>query len=69
MYNSHMNSKLKLSSAILVMLMAGGCAATSLQCGTDSDSSFVNLNTTPNPALRANEMQKLCAFNSEYTQE
>ncbi len=40
-----------------------GCSVTSLQCGTDGDSSFVNLNTTPQTlSQNSRELARLCAF-------
>jgi len=45
-----------------------GCSVTSLQCGVDGDSSFVNLNTTPQVlAQNARTMGELCSF--AYDQE
>jgi hypothetical protein len=60
-WNYSKNSKTSLLAVILLPLM--GCSVTSLQCGTDGDSSFVNLNTTPKVlSQNAREMAKLCAF-------
>ncbi len=40
-----------------------GCAVTSLQCGVDGDSSFVNLNATPGVLSQASRaMTELCSF-------
>ncbi len=40
-----------------------GCSVTSLHCGVDGDSSFVQLNSTPNTlAQNARIMAELCAF-------
>jgi len=40
-----------------------GCSATSLQCGVDGDSSYVNLNTTPKIlSQNARNMASLCGF-------
>jgi len=40
-----------------------GCAVTSLQCGVDGDSSFVNLNTTPQVlSQNTRQMAELCSF-------
>jgi len=51
---------------VLILLLAatvGACSATSLQCGTDGDSSFVNLNTTPKVlSQNARNMADLCSF-------
>jgi len=55
--------KLKL---LLVLLLPAwtGCAATSLQCGVDGDSSYINLNTTPQAvAQTARTLAELCSFN------
>lgn len=47
----------------VILLATMGCSVTSLQCGTDGDSSFVNLNTTPKVlSQNAREMAKLCSF-------
>ncbi len=47
-----------LSSAIMM-----GCSVTSLQCGVDRESSFINLNTTPKVlSQNARSMAELCAF-------
>jgi len=58
------NKKTKNTLLMLVILPATmGCSVTSLQCGTDGDSSFVNLNTSPKVlSQNAREMAKLCAF-------
>ncbi len=40
-----------------------GCSVTSLQCGTDGESSFVNLNTTPKVlSQNSRAMGELCSF-------
>ncbi len=40
-----------------------GCSVTSLQCGTDGESSFVNLNTAPKIlSQNARNMAELCSF-------
>ena len=40
-----------------------GCSVTSLQCGVDGDSSFVNLNTSPQVLSQTSrQMSELCAF-------
>ncbi len=55
--------KIKKIAVSLIPLTIMGCSVTSLQCGTDGDSSFVNLNTTPKVlSQNAREMGKLCAF-------
>lgn len=48
---------------MLLPLALMGCSVTSLQCGTDGDSSFVNLNTTPQVlSQNARNMGELCSF-------
>lgn len=55
--------KLKTSAAILFAASVMGCSVTSLQCGVDGDSSYVNLNTTPKIlSQNARNMATLCAF-------
>ncbi len=40
-----------------------GCSVTSLQCGVDGDSSFVNLNTAPKIlSQNSRSMAELCSF-------
>jgi len=40
-----------------------GCTATSLQCGVDGDSSFVNLNSTPATiSQNSRNLAELCGF-------
>jgi len=40
-----------------------GCSVTSLQCGVDGDSSFVNLNTSPATLSQTSrQMAELCGF-------
>ncbi len=57
------NTKTKSLSTVLLLSTLMGCSVTSLQCGTDGDSSFVNLNTTPQVlSQNAREMSNLCAF-------
>ncbi len=52
----------------LFLLLLAGCSVTSLQCGTDGDSSFINLNTTPKIlSQNARTMAELCSF--AYQQE
>ncbi len=48
------------------LFFLGGCSVTSLQCGVDGDSSFVNLNTAPNVlSQNARNMAELCSFAHE----
>jgi len=45
-----------------------GCAVTNLQCGTDGESSFVNLQSTPQTiSQNTRQMAALCSF--AYDQE
>ncbi len=54
--------------AIFLALAPMGCSVTSLQCGVDGDSSFVNLNTAPKIlSQNARNMAELCSF--AYDQE
>ncbi len=53
----------KLTAVGLVLLALMGCSVTSLQCGVDGDSSFVNLNTAPKIlSQNARNMAELCSF-------
>ncbi len=53
--------KLIIAIPLLVALM--GCSVTSLQCGVDGDSSFVNLNSTPATiSQNSRNMAELCGF-------
>lgn len=55
------NIKLVLLYFLVATLM--GCSVTSLQCGVDGDSSFVNLNTAPKIlSQNARNMAELCSF-------
>jgi len=57
---------LKLSLAALLVGSTMGCAVTSLQCGVDGDSSFVNLVTTPATlSQNTRQMAELCSFGYE----
>ena len=48
---------------VLVAALGTGCSVTSLQCGVDRDSSYINLNTTPTTfPQNARSMAELCAF-------
>jgi len=56
---------------LLVAFLVGsliGCSVTSLQCGVDGDTSYVNLNTAPKIlSQNARNMAELCSF--AYDQE
>ncbi len=55
---------MKLIAAVTLFLLSMGCSVTSLQCGVDGDSSYVNLNTTPAQfSQTARTMAELCSFN------
>jgi len=55
--------KIKLTSLVLFLALLMGCSVTSLRCGTDGDSSFVNLNTNQETlSQNSREMASLCAF-------
>ncbi len=50
------------------LALSMGCSVTSLQCGVDGDSSFVNLNTTPATLSQTSrQMAELCGFAYEET--
>ncbi len=54
-------NKILLLSVFVAATM--GCSVTSLQCGVDGDSSFVNLNSSPKVlSQNARNMGELCAF-------
>jgi hypothetical protein len=58
----------KTLALVLFPALLMGCSVTSLQCGTDGDSSFINLNTTPKLlSQNARTMAELCSF--AYDQE
>ncbi len=60
----------KLTSMAVLLLALIGCSVTSLQCGVDGDSSFVNLNTTPKIlSQNARNMSTLCGFAYEEPDE
>ncbi len=55
-----MRTKLLLVMSSLALM---GCSVTSLQCGVDGDSSYVNLNTTPQVlSQNARNLAQLCSF-------
>ncbi len=55
--------KLKILLLLIFWAATMGCSVTSLQCGVDGDSSFVNLNTTPKVlSQNTRNMALLCAF-------
>ena len=50
-------------SLVLLALMLGGCSATSLRCGVDADSSFVELYNVPqNFSQNIRSYSELCGF-------
>jgi c-di-GMP-binding flagellar brake protein YcgR len=57
---------IKLSSFILVAISLGGCgafSATSLRCGTDGDSSYVEVVSAPQSiSQNTRALSELCAF-------
>ncbi len=64
------NKLLIISLLTLLAAMMGACTATSLQCGTDGDSSFVTLVTTPKIlSQNARTMGELCSFAYEAQNE
>ncbi len=57
-------------TAVSILLALMGCSVTSLQCGVDGDSSFVNLNTTPQQISQSSrQMAELCGFAYEAENE
>jgi len=51
----------KYTPVLFLALM--GCSVTSLQCGVDGDSSFVNLNSTPATiSQNSRNLAELCGF-------
>jgi len=57
------SAKIILLNLLAALTMIGACSVTSLQCGTDGDSSFVNLNTTPKVlSQNTRNMAELCSF-------
>ncbi len=54
---------LALAVAVLLLALLMGCSVTSLSCGVDGDSSFVNLNATPKTlSQNTRNMAELCGF-------
>ncbi len=54
---------LKKLALLILCTSLMGCSVTSLQCGVDGDSSYVNLNTTPKVlSQNARSMGELCSF-------
>ncbi len=54
---------LKLITAALLLGSLMGCSVTSLQCGVDGDSSYVNLNSTPSTiSQNSRNLAELCSF-------
>jgi len=59
-----MNKKLIMAGILFAGLM--GCSVTSLQCGVDGDSSYVNLQTTPAIiSQNSRNLAELCGFSYE----
>jgi len=55
--------KVKIISATVILLALLGCSVTSLQCGVDGDSSFVNLHSTPSAiSQNSRNLGELCGF-------
>ncbi len=55
--------KIKILAPVALLALMMGCSVTSLQCGTDGDSSYINLNTTPKVlSQNARTMAELCSF-------
>ena len=50
----------------VILAMLGGCSATTLRCGTDGESSYVELINVPQDiAGTSRHFNELCAFNYE----
>lgn len=48
---------------IFLLISLAGCSATSLRCGTDGDSSFVELYNLPQDlSANARNFKELCSF-------
>jgi len=48
---------------VCLLLASLGCSVTSLQCGVDGDSSYVNLNSTPSTiSENSRNLAELCGF-------
>ncbi len=68
--NLYQTSYLPPISLLLLAAMMGGCSVTSLQCSTDGDSSYVNLQTTPKViSQNARSMADLCSFAYDDTEK
>lgn len=53
----------KLITAGILFTALMGCSVTSLQCGVDGDSSYVNLNSTPSTiSQNSRNLAELCSF-------
>ncbi len=58
------------TSVALLLLALWGCSVTSLQCGVDGDSSYVNLNATPTIiSQNSRNLAELCGFAYEVENE
>ncbi len=56
-------NKISLLLLLAATTMGTACSVTSLQCGTDGESSFVTLNSTPKVlSQNARNMAMLCSF-------
>ncbi len=61
-----MKKTLKLTLVHFLVLAIMGCSVTSLQCGVDGDSSFVNLQTNDQAiSQNSRNMAELCSFGYE----
>ncbi len=58
-----MNGLRRLVATCVAMVLVSGCSVTTLRCGTDGDSSFVDLTSAPQD-ISANSRYygELCAF-------
>ena len=64
-----MKKNKKLIMLLLLAATMGACSVTSLQCGTDGDSSYVSLTTTPQIlSQNARNMAELCSFAYDETE-
>lgn len=60
----------KLTVFLICSSLLGGCSATSLRCGVDGDSSFVELYNFPQSITRETQrMADLCGFAYEADKE
>lgn len=57
-----MRKILRASIALLLGALTTGCSITSVQCGTDQDSTFVNYNSNFPTQAQTRHLADLCGF-------